>query len=117
MLQVEYKFKLGEDEYTIHAEVKSQKDFFQAMSFYAGLPKTGPNGETDLKLTYRCVKEFEYYSIVSQEADQEYRFGQYKDQSGLFEKGWEPLFHAERGAQAQEREERPAQSSGVSKFK
>jgi len=92
-MQVEYKFKIGADEFTIRADVSNHTEFFQAMGFYANLPKTGPNGENDLKLTYRKVREYEYYSIVSQEAGQEYALGQYKGDSGnLFEKDWQPLY-------------------------
>lgn len=97
MVTVEYRLKLGQDEFTIKADVKDELEFFQRMSFYSNLPKSGPNGETDLKITHRSTKDgHNYYSIVSESAGQEFKFGQLKPGSGggLFEKGWAPLYKA-----------------------
>lgn len=97
MLQVEYKVKLGQDEFTIRAEVQDEKDFFQKMSFYSNLPKFGPNGENDLKITHRTTTQgYNYYSLVSESAKQEFKFGQVNEKDGgLYPKGWEPLFQKE----------------------
>lgn len=94
MLQIEYKIKLGQDEFTIRAEVLDEKDFFQKMSFYSNLPKVGPNGENDLKITHRTTTEgYNYYSLVSESAKQEYKFGQINEKDGgLYPKGWQPLY-------------------------
>jgi len=97
MLQVEYKLKIGSDDFTLKAEVADEREFFEKMSFYSNLPRTGPKGETDLKIVFRTTSEgYKYYSLVSTLADQEYKFGQNKDneKSVLFAKGWEPLYRA-----------------------
>lgn len=92
-MQVEYKLKLGQDEFTIKAEAKTQAEFFQKMSFFSSIPKVGPNGETDLKLLHRTPQGYNYYSLVSEKAGMEYKFGQSKENLGdLFGKGWEPLY-------------------------
>lgn len=94
MTQVEYKIKLGSDEFTLRLDVKDTVEFFEKLSFYSNLPKTGPNGETDLKITHRTTTEgYNYYSIVSEKAGMEYKFGQPKEApTKMYGKGWEPLF-------------------------
>lgn len=99
-MQVEYKLKLGQEEFTLKTEVQNEIEFFQKMAFYSGLPKTGPNGENDLKLVHRTTKKGDYYSIVSVSAGQEYRLGILKE-GGLFPKGWAPIY----GANSDEGEE------------
>lgn len=97
-MKVEYRLKLGQDEFTLTAEVKDETEFFEKMSFYSNLPKVGPGGETDLKLVFRTTKEgHKYYSLVSEKANMEFKFGQAKQNNGggLFPKGWEPLFGGE----------------------
>lgn len=96
-MQVQFKLTIGENEFTLVENVESHSDFFKKLHFYSTLPKVGPNGETDLVLTYRVAqKQYEYYSIVSQKAQMEFKFGQSKDAKGtLFAKGWEPLFKSE----------------------
>lgn len=103
MLQVEYKLKLGQDEFVLRADVKNEIEFFQTMSFYSNLPRVGPNGETDLKITHRTTKDgYNYYSIVSQQAGKEFKFGQINDKdAGLFNKGWEDLYVASNDGTAQ----------------
>jgi hypothetical protein len=98
MLQVEYRLKLGQDEFLIKADVKDEKEFFEKMSFYSSLPKTAPGGSNDLKLSFRQTKDgYTYYSLVSEKEQVEYRFGQLKDQEAgaLFPKGWAPVYKAE----------------------
>lgn len=96
-MQVQFKLTIGENEFTLVETVDNHSDFFKKLHFYSTLPKVGPNGETDLVLTYRVAqKQYEYYSIVSQKAQMEFKFGQSKDAKGtLFAKGWEPLFKGE----------------------
>lgn len=100
-MQVQFKLTIGENEFTLVENVDTHTDFFKKLHFYSTLPKVGPNGETDLVLTYRVAqKQYEYYSIVSQKAKQEFKFGQSKDAKGtLFSKGWEPLYEGD-GADA-----------------
>lgn len=93
-MQVQFKLTIGENEFTLVDTVESHTDFFKKMSFYSTLPKVGPNGETDLVIQHRVAqKQYDYYSIISQKAGMEFRFGQAKDAKGtLFAKGWEPIY-------------------------
>lgn len=76
-MQAEYTLKLGTDEFKLTVTAETEVEFFEKLAFYAGLPKVGPNGETDLKLTFRTTaKGYKYYSIVSEEAGQEFQLGQ-----------------------------------------
>lgn len=91
-MQVEYKLKLGQDEFTLKADVKDEKDFFEQMSFYSNLPRTAPGGATDLKLVFRSTKKgHKYYSLISEIEQMEFKLGQNLEASGggLFPKGWE----------------------------
>lgn len=95
MMQVEYKLKLGQDEFVLKAEVKDEKDFFEQMSFYSNLPKTAPNGATDLKLVFRTTKKgHKYYSLISEKEKKEFKLGQNLEANGggLFPKGWDELY-------------------------
>lgn len=93
-MQFEMKLKIGGKEITIRDEASSPADFIKKAAFYSSIPTTGPNGETDLVLTYRSPKGNDYYSIVSKEAGQEFKFGQFKDDKGaLFAKDWEELYN------------------------
>jgi hypothetical protein len=96
-MKVQFELVVGENKFTLVEDVDSHADFFKKLHFYSTLPKVGPNGETDLVLTYRVAqKQYEYYSIVSKKAGMEFKFGQAKDAKGtLFAKGWEPLYQAE----------------------
>lgn len=102
MLQVEYKLKLGKDEFVLKAEVKDEKDFFETMSFYSSLPKTAPGGSDDLKLVFRTTKKgHKYYSLVSEKEKKEFKLGQNLEANGggLFPKGWDDLYEGEDTAQ------------------
>lgn len=104
MLQVEYRLKLGQDEFIIKAEVKDEKEFFETLSFYSNLPKTAPGGSTDLKLSFRTTTEgHKYYSLVSEKEKMEFKFGQNIDKNGggLFPKGWAPTYQGETTQQNQ----------------
>jgi hypothetical protein len=90
-MQVEYKLKLGNDEFTLKADVKDEKEFFEQMSFYSNLPRTAPNGATDLKLVFRTTKKgHKYYSLISEQEQMEFKLGQNLEANGggLFPKGW-----------------------------
>jgi hypothetical protein len=99
MLQVEYRLKLGQDEFVLKAEVKDEKEFFETMAFYSSLPRTAPGGSSDLKIGFRTTKEgHKYYSLVSEKEKMEFKLGQNKEAQGggLFPKGWEPLYQGEK---------------------
>ena len=99
-MKVQFELVIGENKFTLSEDVDSHADFFKKLNFYSGLPKTGPGGETDLVLQYRNAKTKDgkavvYYSIVSQKAKKEFKFGQSQTvQGGLFPKGWEDLYNA-----------------------
>jgi hypothetical protein len=102
---VQFKLKIGENEFTLSSEVENQIEFFKTVSFYSSLPKVGPSGETDLKLVYRQVQSYEFFSIVSEKAGLEYKFGQLKEPKGeLFAKGWEPIYNAQGSDNSQDAE-------------
>lgn len=96
-MQAEYRLKIGQDEFLLKFDVANVLEFFEKVSFYSNLPKTGPNGETDLKISHRTTTQgYNYYSLVSEKAGQEYKFGQPKeDPKTLFPKGWEPIFRGD----------------------
>lgn len=102
-MQVEYRLKLGQEEFILKVDVANAIEFFEKLSFYSSLPKVGPAGETDLKITHRTTPQgYNYYSIVSEQAGQEFKFGQPKeDPKVLFPKGWSPLFRGEEESQQQ----------------
>lgn len=102
MLKVIYRLKLGQDEFELQAEVKDEKEFFETMSFYSSLPKTAPNGSTDLKLVFRTTKKgHKYYSLVSESEKKEFKLGQNLEANGggLFPKGWDDLYQGEESQQ------------------
>jgi len=98
VLKVVYRLKLGQDEFELQAEVKDEKDFFEQMSFYSNLPRTAPNGATDLKLVFRTTKKgHKYYSLISELEQMEFRLGQNLEANGggLFPKGWQKAYQSD----------------------
>lgn len=93
-MEVSYRLRLGADEFTLKFDVATEKELFEKASFYCNLPKVGPNGEDDLKLKHTKVKNYDYYSVVSEKAGQEFKFGIRQSDKALFPKGWEPLFNS-----------------------
>lgn len=102
-MKVQFELVIGENKFTLIEDVESNTDFFKKLHFYSTLPKVGPNGETDLQLRFRIAqKQYEYYSIVSEKAGMEFKFGQPKEGKGvLFPKGWEPIYKAEDDADSE----------------
>lgn len=92
MLNVEYRLKLGQDEFIIKGDYKNEKEFFNKMSFFSSLPKTAPGGATDLKLVVRETKKGTYYSVISEQEKLEFQLGQHKEGDTLYAKGWVPLY-------------------------
>lgn len=95
MIKAEYTMKLGSEEVKITIDAESHVDFVDKLSFFTTIPKKGPNGEEDLRLVHRVAQnKFHYYSLISDSAKMEYKFGQSLENKGaLFCKGqWEPLF-------------------------
>ena len=95
-MKVQFELTIGVNKFTLTEDVESHTDFFEKLHFYSTLPKVGPNGETDLVLRFRVAqKQYKYYSIVSEKAGQEYKFGQAKEGKVLFGKGWEPIYRGD----------------------
>lgn len=101
MIQVEYRLKLGQDEFVIKGDFKNEKEFFQRMAFFSSLPKTAPNGATDLKLVVRETKKGTYYSLISEQEKMEFQLGQHKEGDTLYAKDWVPLFQGEADGEEQ----------------
>lgn len=117
-MQVQFELQIGQNKFTLIEEVANNKEFFQKLHFYSTLPKVGPNGEDDLVVQFRVAQEkYEYYSLVSEKAGQEYTFGQPKKNDGsLYGKGWQPIFKGENSEQDDTQEQThvaPGQSVGL----
>lgn len=119
-MKVQFELSIGENKFILSEDVDTHADFFKKLNFYSSLPKVGPNGETDLTLRFRKAKtkqgkDCEYYSIVSQKAKQEYKFGQSQGVvGGLFPKGWEPLFNSGAEENGEEEQEQTSIAPGTS---
>ncbi len=96
-MQFQFKITIGSTEITVVENAESQAQFVEKVSFFSGLPTTGPNGETDLKFLHRTTKEgYNYYSIVSEKAGKEFNLGQSNKEPGkLYGKSWEDLYVGE----------------------
>lgn len=120
-MKVQFELTIGENKFTLSEDVESHSDFFKKLDFYSGLPKTGPNGETDLVLRHRVAKTKDgkpcaYFSIVSEKAGKEFKFGQSQSVVGsLFPKGWEDLYRANGTDEAGDDQQNiaPGQSVGL----
>ena len=88
-MKFSFKKIIGNTEYTFQDECGSSKDFFRKAAFFSGLPEKGPNGEDDLTVQFKTPGTYEYCQIDSIKAGMSYKFGEKKDGSGLFHKGWE----------------------------
>lgn len=85
--------KLGSAEISFSGDSESHMDFIKNASFFYDLSEMCPNCKSmDVRVHYRAPKGYEYASIVCNECHWELKFGQYKDSTGLFAKGWEKPF-------------------------
>jgi len=95
-MDIQFKKVIGKTEFTFNVQAEGLKDFFEKVSVYEDLPTQGPNGETDLRIAFRTTKQgHKYYSVVSDQAKQEFKFGQSTDNVTMFPKGWEPLYQGD----------------------
>lgn len=97
-MQVQYKLKLGQDEFLLNFDVKNEKEFFEQAAFYSNLPRVAPGGSDDLKIVFRKTKKgHRYYSLISEKEQKEYKFGQQLEANGngLFGKGWEDAYQGD----------------------
>lgn len=111
-MQVQYKLKLGRDEFLLNFDVKNEKEFFEQAAFYSNLPRTAPGGSDDLKIVFRKTKKgHRYYSLISEVEKKEYKFGQQLEANGngLFGKGWEEAYATD----GEEGEDNQGQGVGI----
>jgi hypothetical protein len=97
-MQVQYRLKLGQDEFLLSFDCKNEKDFFEQACFYSNLPRVAPGGSDDLKIVFRKTKKgHRYYSLISDKEKKEYKFGQLLEANGngLFAKGWEDAYQVD----------------------
>ena len=92
-MKFKFQFQVGQTNIEIEDEASTQREFFDRLSFWTSLPKTGPNGEDDLRFVSRTTsKGHVYYSIASPAAGKEMAMGIHNDTSGrLFPKDWQPI--------------------------
>lgn len=91
----------GNNEIRLEGESSTLRAFWEEMAFWDSLPQAGPNGEVDLKFSYRSPKGNDYYAIECPDAGQEFKFGilqvrhseSYPQQ--LFPKNWERAKHGQ----------------------
>lgn len=93
-MKFELELVIGETKYKILEDAETHQEFIEKASFFSAIPKSGPNGETDLKLVHRVAQgKYDYYSIISEKAQMEFKLGQSQQKPGaLFAKGWEKLY-------------------------
>lgn len=103
-MEVKFKLNIGGMEYTVTETAENHAEFIEKVSFFSDLPKLGPNGEDDLKFTYRQTPKegHKYYSLVSDKAGKEYKLGQSQKQPGeLYGKGWEDVYVPQNAGESQ----------------
>jgi hypothetical protein len=116
-MEFKIKMKIGQTELEITDTADNVKQMFKQVAFYNDLPSVGPNGETDVVFRHRVTsKGHEYYSLVSKQANKEFRLGQTKDNQSLYPKGWEELYSAN-GSEESEGSDGAAEQSASSAFK
>ena len=86
------KIVIGNQEIEIEDEAVNNKDLLKKVSFFSNLPKEGPTGNKNLIISHRTPKNYEYFSIIDEEAKKEFKFGTKQDSGELFPKGWEDLY-------------------------
>lgn len=93
-MRFKFDLRVGDRVIQIEEEVASEHQFFQRMAFWDSIPAAGPNGEADLRFSYRTPKGFEYYAIECRSAGEQFDFGQLKKETkDLFPKSWTPIQH------------------------
>lgn len=97
-----FKITVGTTEIEITESADTHQDFIKRLSFFSSIPTKGPNGETDLRFVHRKTSQgHEYYSLISDIANQEYKFGQSQQEEGtMYGKGWEEKYITDDAPQA-----------------
>ena len=88
-MKIKLQTTLGNNLFDVECEVASEKDFFKKFGFFSDMPTECDHCKNkNLAPEYRNAKGFDYYSIRCKSCGYQLQFGQYKDGSGLFAKGW-----------------------------
>ncbi len=90
-MEYNFKTKIGQTDFVFKGEFTDIKAFFKQVSALRGLsvPKCRICDSTSLWVNFRHVDGFDYYSVRCNACQGEFKFGQLKDNSGLFPKSWE----------------------------
>lgn len=99
-----FDLRLGDRTIRIEDDATTEHELWRKLAFWDSLPTSGPNGETDLRFSYRTPQGFEFFALECRSIGQEFKFGQKKDDKHLFPKGWEAMQH---GGARDEYEEEP----------
>jgi hypothetical protein len=103
-MKIQFPVKVGDREIQIEEEVANMAEAWQFIASWDALPQAGPNGEGDLRFSYRTPQGYEYYAIKCPSSGKEFKFGQLKNEKHkLFPKDWAPILHGR-----EEFEEEPA---------
>lgn len=101
-MKFSFDLRIGDRSIRIEEEAADEHEFWRRMAFWDSLPAAGPNGEADLRFSYRTPKGFEYYTLECRSAGMQFDFGQMnKPTKDLFPKSWSQIQHGQR----EEREE------------
>lgn len=93
-MKIMFFVKFGDRQIQIEDEVANQAEAWRVVASWDALPQTGPDGQTDLKFSYRTPQGNEYFAIECPSAGKEFKFGQLREGKGkLFPKHWAPILH------------------------
>ncbi len=114
-MKFSFNIKIGQTEIEITEDAESHQDFVKKLSFFTTIPTAGPGGETDLRFVHRKTSGgHEYYSLISDLAGKEFKFGQSKREPGtLFCKGWEDKFQGDEQNGEQDDGQQSAPQGGI----
>lgn len=97
-----FKFvsRIGKNQLQI--ETEGLKPLFMASGFFASIPaKCGHCGSDDLTLNGKKNSGFDFYGVLCRACNHELKFGQRKEDGGLFlklDEGWQPPYEKGQGS-------------------
>lgn len=96
MAKLAFKFAARIGKNPVQIEAEGMKPLFMASGFFAQIPqKCGHCGSDDLTLNGTKNQSFEFYGVLCRGCNHELKFGQRKEDGGLFLKlndGWQPPY-------------------------
>ncbi len=99
-MQFKMTVPIGERSLEITGELEkpSLALLIDSVDQFMDLPqKCGLCESTDLMPQKRTAREYVFYSVVCRSCEGEFKYGQLKDGSGLFAKGWEEKYDSDGG--------------------